>query len=256
MDPLLSPSLSELPGIGHGFFTRQGGVSGGLYASLNCGPGSRDDQEHVFANRARVAQFMGVAPERLVTQYQVHGVDVTVAEQPWKWEDSPQADALVTATPGLLLGVLTADCVPVLFADPVARVVGAAHAGWKGASGNIMEATIAAMERLGASRGSMIAAIGPAIGQASYEVGPEFRERFLVMDPAYAAFFTSPSGDGKSHFDIQGFVAASLRKSRVSAVNLLANDTCIEQDRFFSYRRSTLRKEPDYGRQVSVIMLR
>ena len=186
---LCASSLAALPGVRHGFFTRQGGVSSGIYASLNCGPGSRDDAANVVENRARVAEMLGAKPGRLITVFQKHSADAVIAEAPWKGDTPPEADAIVTTTPGLAIGVLTADCAPVLFCDGDARVIGAAHAGWKGALSGIVEATVEAMRKLGAKPERITAAIGPAISQDAYEVGAEFVERFVAEEPASAAFF-------------------------------------------------------------------
>lgn len=242
-----------LDGIGHGFFTREGGVSEGLYASLNCGLGSGDSPEAVRENRGRVAGRLGVAGERLLTLYQVHSPTAVTVEGPWTGE-RPEADALVTATPGLAIGVLTADCAPVLLADPQARVIGAAHAGWKGAVTGVVEATLAAMERLGARRQRIAAAVGPCIAQPSYEVGPEFPAPFLAQDPGNAAFFRPGAGD-RLHFDLKGFVAERLRRAGVGALAVDPADTQADEARFFSFRRSTKRGEKDYGRLISAIVL-
>lgn len=198
---LQADTFAHLPGIRHGFFTRQGGVSGGLYAGLNCGPGSQDDPAHVTENRARAAQALGASPSALCTLYQVHGADVITVQEPWPAAARPQADALVTDRPGLLLGILTADCVPVLLVDPKARIIGAAHAGWKGAFAGVTDTTIAAMETLGGWRDRMIAAIGPAIGWSNYEVDEAFLRRFLDADGMNEQFFrpsnpSPPQGGG------------------------------------------------------------
>lgn len=242
-----------LDGIGHGFFTRAGGVSEGLYASLNCGLGSGDAAEAVRENRGRVAGRLGVEHERLLTAYQVHSPTAVTVEGPWQGE-RPDADALVTATPGLAVGVLTADCAPVLFADAEARVVGAAHAGWKGALTGVLEAAVDAMERLGARRARIAAAVGPCIAQASYEVGPEFAGTFLTQDPANAAFFAPGQGD-RLQFDLKGYVAARLRRAGIGALAIDPADTQQDEARFFSFRRSTKRGEKDYGRLISAIVL-
>lgn len=248
--------LAALPGIRHGFFTRNGGVSEGIYATLNIGAGSDDKPENVRENRRRVAAALGVPPQNLLTLYQVHSAHVVTVEAPLPEGERPQADGMVTAVPGLALGILTADCVPVLFADPHARVVGACHAGWKGAVAGIVRETVEAMEKLGAKRECITAAIGPCIGQASYEVGPEFHARFLEEDAGNACHFVaSPRNPGHWHFDIGGYVCCALQGCGVTSVNVLAKDTCLQENAFYSNRRRNLRGEPDYGRQVSAIML-
>jgi purine-nucleoside/S-methyl-5'-thioadenosine phosphorylase / adenosine deaminase len=252
--PLSADRLAVLPRIRHGFFTRRGGVSQGIYASLNCGMGSRDDPAAVGENRARIARFL--MAESLVTAHQVHGATAVVVETAWSLEAQPRADAIVTATRGLALGVLTADCVPVLFADAPAGVVGAAHAGWRGAFSGVLEATLAAMETLGADRGQIEAAVGPCITQSAYEVGFEFEQAFLAADAANAQFFARPDGDQRSrpHFDLPGYVLHRLARAGLSPG---AHPPCTfagEED-FFSYRRSQARNEADYGRQISAIVL-
>ncbi len=250
-----APSLSRLPGIRHGFFTRQGGVSQGLYASLNGGMGSRDDLTNVQENRARMAMALGIAPEALVACWQVHSATAVILQTPWTRDTAPQADAVVTAVAGLGATITVADCGPVLLADPVARVVGAAHAGWKGAFGGVLAATVARMEELGAQRGRMVAAIGPLIRQDSYEVGDDFIARFLDEDRAHSRFFRAAERPGHALFDLPGFIAHRLREAGVGAVEDLGLDTYGDEARFFSYRRSTHRKEPDYGRMVAAITL-
>jgi YfiH family protein len=247
------PLLDALPGIRHGFFTRDGGVSEGLYAGLNCGFGSKDDPARVAENRARAMQRLDLAPDALVTVYQVHSPDAVVVTEPWPHAEAPRADALVTDRPGIALGILTADCVPVLFADAENRVIGAAHAGWKGALGGVLDATVAAMTKLGARR--ITAAIGPAIQQASYEVGPEFPERFLAEDPANARFAMSAPRAGHFLFDLPGYVEARLGRLGVARIERSPLDTRDQETQFFSYRRATLRGEPDYGRGLSAIAL-
>ncbi|HTJ62343.1 MAG TPA: peptidoglycan editing factor PgeF [Alphaproteobacteria bacterium] len=249
-----APELAALQGVGHSFFTRQGGISAGIYASLNCGLGSGDDPEHVAENRARAAAALGVEAGRLVTAYQVHGNAVAEVDTPWTPGNGPHVDAMVTNRRGIGLGILTADCTPVLLADPKAGVIGAAHAGWKGAKAGVVDTVVAAMVRLGAAPTNIIAAVGPTIGQASYEVGEGFREAFLADDPAAAAFFMTPP-DGKPHFDLPGFVVRQLQRLGLAAVGRLEADTCADPDRFFSYRRSCHLGEGDYGRQLSAIAL-
>jgi YfiH family protein len=247
-------NLKGLGGIRHGFLTRRGGVSDGIYASLNCGLGSQDDQGAVVENRSRALRNAGLAPDSLSTAYQVHSAKVAVVDAAWNESTRPQVDGLVTKTGGKSLGILTADCVPVLFADPEAGVIGAAHAGWKGAIGGVLQETVATMERLGADRARIQAGIGPAIAQKSYEVGPEFPQPFIDRDRANARFFTTSARCRHFMFDLVGFVEQEL-KALGLGVALAGNDTCAETDNFFSYRRTTLAKEPDYGRQISLIGL-
>jgi YfiH family protein len=246
--------LGRLGGICHGFFTRRGGVSTGIYASLNCGLGSNDNPAHVVENRARVSAAIGVEAANLASAYQVHGIAVAEVATPWTPGKGPRADAMVTRRRGIALGILTADCTPVLLADPKAGVIGAAHAGWKGAKDGVVDAAVAAMVRLGAKRTDIVAAIGPTIGQASYEVGEAFRTAFVGDIPDAARFFMTPAG-GKPHFDLPGFVASRLTLLGLAAVERIDADTCAEADRFFSYRRSCHAAEPDYGRQLSAIAL-
>ena len=251
---LQAKNLSTVAGIRHAFFTREGGVSEGVYASLNAGVGSADDPAKVAENRARMAKAVGVTPERLLTAYQVHSPDVVVAEKPWPADARPRADAIVTRVPGLAIGVSTADCGPVLFADPQARVIGAAHAGWRGALSGVLEAAIAAMERLGAERGRLVAAVGPMISQRNYEVGNELIEQFTKADAENARFFAT-GRPGHAHFDLPGFIAARLARAGIRQVEDLAACTYADPLRFYSYRRTTHRAEPDYGRHVNAIAL-
>lgn len=252
---LKAETLESLAGIAHGFFLRQGGVSAGIYASLNCGLGSADHRVAVAENRARVASELGVSPDRLVSPYQIHSANVVVAEEPWRpGPEAPRADAVVTRRKRLAIGVSTADCAPILFADPQAKVIAAAHAGWRGALAGIIEATLAAMEGLGASRRHISAAIGPTISQHAYEVGAEFKDRFLAAESEYARFFADGPG-GRPHFDLPGFLRARLEAAGVGALYDLGLCTYEDEARFFSYRRSTHRGEPDYGRQLSAIAL-
>jgi YfiH family protein len=254
-DPLRSPLLekAKAQGIRHGYFTRVGGVSEGIYAGLNIGTGSADDQVLVHENRRRVAEWMGVPASHLLTAYQIHSPDVIVAREPFSGE-RPKADAIVTDRPGIAVGASTADCGPVLFADAEARVVGAAHAGWKGALTGVLENTITAMEGLGAKRENIVAVLGPSIGPANYEVGPEFVERFTSLDAANAGYFVPSKKPGHSLFDLNAYTIERLRKAGVAAESL-GRCTYAEADLFYSYRRTTHRKEPDYGRQVSAIVL-
>lgn len=244
--------VSLLEGVRHGFLGRTGGVSTGLFASLNVGLGSGDARDAVAENRARAVK--AVAPgARLVTLHQVHSARCVEAGI-WSDDARPEADALVTATPGLALGVLTADCAPVLLADVEAGVIGAAHAGWKGALSGVVEATVKAMERLGAERKRLRAVIGPTIEQASYEVGEEFRARFVEADPGSQRFFAN-GPRGRPHFDLPAYVAARLEAAGVGQRARIGHDTCADPMRYFSYRRATLAQEPDYGRQLSLIAL-
>lgn len=247
--------LADCPDIAHGFFGRQGGVSEGLYSTLNCSFGSADEPERVAHNRGRAMARLGVEPDRLTTVRQVHSATVVAVERPWARDDAPAADALVSATPGVALGILTADCVPVLFADAQAQVIGAAHAGWRGALGGILDATVAAMQALGAARQRLVAGIGPAIALASYEVGPDLRDPFLAADPANAAWFRPAARPGHFFFDLPGYVAHRLAGLGVATVTNLSLDTCADEARFFSYRRSCHARVPDYGRQLSAIAL-
>ncbi len=249
---LSAPGL-DVAGVRHGFFTRQGGVSSGTYASLNCGPGSRDPAENVAENRARVAEMLGVEAKGLLTLFQKHSAEVVVADKPWK--APPEADAIVTSKPGLAIGILTADCAPVLFCDAMAGVIGAAHAGWRGALSGIVEATVEAMEKLGASPERIVAAIGPAISQKAYEVGAEFVEQFVAKEPESASFFVTDEGSGEPHFDLVGYVGARLERAGVGTVADLGLCTYCEETRLFSYRRSQHHGEGDYGRQISAIVL-
>jgi hypothetical protein len=251
----IAATALTLTGIRHAFFTRAGGVSTGLYASLNGGVGSQDDTGKVVENRARMATALGVEPRRLLTAYQSHSPRVVVAEAPWTTENRPQADAIVTRMRALAIGVTTADCGPVLLADPRAGVIGAAHAGWRGALTGVIEASIAAMERLGAARGQIRAAIGPMIRQASYEVGPDLVARFRTEDPASSRFFAPANRERHAMFDLAGYIAARLKRAGIGEVEDLGLCTYADSDRFFSYRRTTHRGEADYGRHVNAIAL-
>ncbi len=244
----------SLPHVSHGFFGRKGGVSAGLYDSLNCGPGSGDERASVMENRARArAALSPDAP--LVTLYQVHGVQAVTVSAAWEIIENPKADAMATDKSGIALGILTADCAPVLLADPAAHVIGAAHAGWGGALAGVAELVVAAMERLGARRERISAAVGPCISRASYEVGPEFKPRFIAADPANERFFERSEREGHWQFDLPAYVAHRLRQSGVGAVEAVPACTYRNEADFFSYRRTTHRKEADYGRQLSAIML-
>ena len=251
---LQAKNLSALGGIRHAFFTREGGVSEGVYASLNAGIGSGDDPAKVAENRARMAKAVGVTSERFLTAYQIHSPNVVVAETPWPADARPRADAIVTRQPGLAIGVSTADCGPVLFADPQARVVGAAHAGWRGALSGVLEATIAAMERLGATRGRLVVAIGPMISQRNYEVGNEVVEQFTKADAENARFFAAGQ-PGHAQFDLPGLIASRLARAGIRPVEDLGVCTYADPRLFYSFRRATHRAEPDYGRHVNAIAL-
>jgi YfiH family protein len=248
-----SSLLSAIPGLRHAFFTREGGVSGGIYQGLNGGLGSNDDIAHVAENRRRMAKQMGVAPDRFLSVHQIHSPDAVVATGPWPG-DKPRADALVTRTEGLAIGVTAADCGPILFVDPTARVIGAAHAGWKGALTGIIESTVDAMEKLGADRSGMVAAIGPLIRQHSYEVGDEFVERFLDAAADNAAYFIPAERSGHSMFDLAGYIRMRLENAGVLMIDDIGVDT-YSDERFYSYRRSVHRGEVDYGRHVHAIAL-
>lgn len=250
-----APALSALPGIRHGFFTRQGGLSQGLYAALNGGLGSGDDRSTVVENRRRMTRALGVADDALASCYQVHSADAVVATQPFADGARPHADAVVTATPGLALGIATADCGPVLFADARARVIGGAHAGWKGAFTGVLENTIAAMEKLGASRSNIQAVLGPAIGPDSYEVGPEFVARFCEGNVSNRQYFRPSAKDGHAWFDLPAYIMMRLSAAGIAAPVNLALDTYADEERFYSFRRATHRGEKDYGRLISAIAL-
>jgi YfiH family protein len=254
-EALRAACLSGFSGVHHGFFTRNGGVSSGWYGTLNCGLGSSDDRAKVEENRARVARALSAAGAPVVTLYQVHSAVALTIDRPFPAGSRPRADALVTRTPGLVIGALAADCAPVLFLDPEARIIAAAHAGWRGALGGILESTIDAMVALGASRATIRAAVGPCINQPAYEVGPEFEAGFLRQDPASEPFFARTGGGGRPRFDLPGYVAARLGRAGVGCVERCSPCTYENESLFYSYRRSQHRKEPDYGRQISAIVL-
>jgi hypothetical protein len=249
-----APTLA-LEGIRHAFFTREGGVSEGLYATLNGGLGSHDDVTFVAENRARMAQALGVKPPALLTAYQIHSPAAVVVDAPWSADQRPRADAIVTRAPGVAVGVTTADCGPILLADPVARVIGAAHAGWRGALTGIVEATVTAMNDLGARTERIVAAVGPMIRQQSYEVGPDLITRFTAEDGASSRFFTAAARDGHALFDLAGYIRGRLSRAGVRQVEDLALCTYADPARFFSFRRSTHEGETDYGRHVSAIAI-
>lgn len=248
----LTPITSDLlRGVRHGFFTRQGGVSTGIYASLNGGQGSADRADAVAENRARIAAHLGA--DHLISVSQIHSADVHTVVGSWPGE-RPQGDAMVTNCPGLALGILTADCTPVLFADRAAGVIGAAHAGWKGAIGGVLEQTLDAMVALGATHTRITAVLGPVISQRAYEVGPEFVERFMDEDPENARFFAGGQGD-RAMFDLPGFCIARLRDAGVGEIEWTGHCTYADEAMFYSYRRSCHHSEPDYGRLVAAITL-
>ncbi|MCT8991169.1 peptidoglycan editing factor PgeF [Chelativorans sp. SCAU2101] len=254
-EPVRSPLLetARANGIRHGFFTRAGGVSEGIFRGLNVGLGSSDSAEAVAENRRRAAAWMNVATDRLITLHQCHSADVVIVEAPFPGT-RPRADAMVTRLPGLALGVLTADCGPVLFADAEARVIGAAHAGWRGAFSGVLENTIAAMERLGAARERIVAVLGPSISGENYEVGPEFVERFTATDRENARYFRPSARPDHAMFDLPAYTLDRLARAGVRAAST-GHCTYADTENFYSYRRATHRGEPDYGRQISAISL-
>jgi YfiH family protein len=251
---LASPLLSAIPGLRHAFFTRDGGVSDGIYGSLNGGLGSNDDSARVTENRRRMAEAMGVASTHFLSVWQIHSPDALAVTGPWQSESRPRADAMVTRTEGLAISVTAADCGPILLVDPNARVIGAAHAGWKGALTGIVESTVDAMEKLGAERSGVVAAIGPLIRQHSYEVAGEFVERFIEADAENALYFIPSDREGHAMFDLAGFIRTRLENAGVLMIDDIGVDT-YSDERFYSYRRSVHRKEPDYGRHVHAIAL-
>lgn len=252
--PIVAGSLSALAHIRHGFFTREGGTSTGIFASLNCGVGSSDDTASVMENRARVARSLGAHKDDVLTIYQVHGAEAVVMDTWVERPSRPRADALVSATPGLAIGVLTADCAPVLFADTSRGIVAAAHAGWRGAVAGVTDAAIAAMERLGAERQHIRAVVGPCIGFAAYEVGQDFVAEVLDRDPSSGAYFGPVPGSKQPHFDLPRYLENRLLKMGLKSVSIIPLCTYENESLFFSYRRSVHRNEPDYGRQISVIV--
>jgi hypothetical protein len=249
---LTCPEFSQFPHIRHGFFGREGGVSEGVYASLNCGYGSGDHTEKVRKNRELTGSVLGAAREPL-TCSQVHSAKVVAVTTPWEWKDSPEADAMVTDQPHIPLGILTADCLPVLFTDRKKTIIGAAHAGWKGAIGGVLEATIHAMQQLGA--GEIAATIGPAIGGNSYEVGAEFVERFMQESATNSQFFKPSPQENSAFFDLSAYAESRLRAAGIAHIHPMHRDTLLDEKHFFSYRRTTLAGQKAYGRQISVIML-
>jgi YfiH family protein len=251
---LESPTLAAVSGIRHGFFTRLGGVSTGVYASLNGGTGSKDSPELIETNRERMAAALGCTPQRLLTAYQIHSPTVIVADRPWSQTQRPRADAIVTRVSGLAIGISTADCGPVLFADGEAAVIGAAHAGWRGALTGVLESTILAMESIGARRTRITATIGPMIRQPSYEVGDDLIAQFQSADAANKRFFAPAKRPGHAMFDLAGYIAARLRQSGIMCDDLELC-TYTDESRFYSYRRMTHRGESDYGRHINAIVL-
>lgn len=252
--PIIAQCLHDEAGIRHGFFTRAGGYSTGIYAGLNCGLGSKDERASVMRNREAVAAALGTSVDRLLTANQVHSADALAVTVPWGYDNRPKVDALVTATPGLAIAVLTADCAPVLFADCEARVVGAAHAGWRGAVSGVLDACVRGMEKLGARRERIAAAVGPCISQPNYEVGPDFESQVTEMDPASRPFFAA-GPRGRAHFDLPGYVAFRLQGLYLGRVETRAPCTFDDATLFFSYRRGGKAGETDYGRQISAIVL-
>jgi len=255
LQPIQARCLASLPGLRHGFFTRAGGVSTGLYLSLNCGPGSSDEPDRVAENRTRVARHLGAGETSLVTLHQVHGATALCVEGPVPARDRPKADAVVTRTPGLAVGVLTADCAPVLLADSEARVVAAAHAGWRGAVAGIVEAAVGEMERQGARRERIRAAIGPAIGQGAYEVGPDFEAELLKGCADNARYFLRIDANARARFDLPGFVEGRLSAAGLGQIERQSACTYENESLFFSFRRSQHRGEADYGRQIAAIVV-
>lgn len=252
--PIRSEALSGMANVRHGFFTREGGMSSGIYAGLNAGLGSEDDPQTVRENRARIAQWLGRPGAVLSTPHQVHSPDAIVIDRPLDEADRPKADAVVTATPGVIVGVLTADCGPILFADAERGVVAAAHAGWKGAFSGVIENTVDAMVAAGARRDAIRAELGPSIGPVNYEVGPEFEARFVAADPANARFFRPSSREGYFLFDMPAYILSRLSAAGIDAAHT-GHCTYENENLFYSYRRTTHRGEPDYGRQISAIVL-
>lgn len=252
---LQAPSLSRLSNVRHAFFTRDGGVSDGLYRSLNGGLGSKDAVHNVEENRARMAAALGVPRGHLLTAYQIHSPDVAIAESAWSPDSAPRADAVVTRVPGLAVAVTTADCGPILFADAEAGIVAAAHAGWKGALGGVIEMTVACMERLGGARSRIAAALGPMIRQPNYEVGPEFVAQFLAADAGNARFFARSARAGYALFDLPAYILARLAAAGIETVEDTGQCTYADPERFYSYRRSTHRAEPDYGRHINAVAI-
>ena len=255
MEPITAECLQDMPGVRHGFFSRQGGVSGGIYASLNCGFGSSDDHASVAENRRRVAAHLMPAASTVLTVHQVHSAVAVVVDGDIARADLPKVDGLVTRTRGLVIGALAADCAPVLFADADAGVIGAAHAGWRGAVGGIVEATVSAMETIGANRANIRTCVGPCINQSNYEVGEAFMADVVTRDAAYAGFFARMGATDLPHFDLPGFVVRQLLQAQIGTIERQTPCTYENESLYFSFRRVTHREEPDYGRQISAIVL-
>ncbi len=255
LEPLEAGNLLSLPNIRHGFFTRVGGRSNGIYQELNCGFGSKDIPSLVAQNRTQVAQHLSPQAKQLVTVYQVHSARAIRLEKPANPDNLPKADSIVTTTPGLPIGVLTADCTPVLFADAQNGVIAAAHAGWRGAVGGILEATVETMEQAGAKRSSIMAALGPCIHQENYEVGYEFQNKLLALDSSNSRYFSRPEESSKPHFNLPGYVFTRLKALNIANVHSRTQCTYENDSLFYSYRRSQHLKEADYGRQISAIVL-
>lgn len=251
----LQAELLNTPALRHGFFTRKGGFSTGLYASLNGGQGSDDDKEAVHKNRAAMADWLQVRPEHFLSVWQIHSADVVTVTEPWSGDARPKADGMATNKTGLALAIATADCGPVLFADAAQGVIGACHAGWKGAFTGVLEATLAAMEQLGAQRGSIAAVLGPTISARAYEVGPEFYDRFMAQGSENALFFAKSVRPDHFMFDLPAFIGMRLNKAGIASFTSLDRCTYSEADLFYSYRRTVHRQEPDYGRLISAISL-
>ena len=254
LNPVRADAL-QLNGIEHGFFTRQGGVSEGLYASLKGGYGSNDLSDHILENRLRMAKALGSEPEEFLSLYQIHSAETVTVTQVWSVDNRPKADAMATRIPNITLAIATADCGPVLFADAEAGVIGAAHAGWKGALTGVLESTLEAMEQLGARRQQTVAVLGPTISQSAYEIGQEFKAQFIAADVAHEAFFVAGKAPGKSHFNLPAFIGYRLKSAGIGHFDDLALCTYNDPTRFFSFRRTTHRQEPDYGRLISAIRL-
>jgi YfiH family protein len=250
-----APELSSHSSVRHAFFTREGGVSQGIYASLNGGIGSSDDPACIAENRRRMTEQLALAPTSLVSLYQIHSATAVFVEEPWSAQNRPRADAMATRVPGLALGISTADCGPLLFADPENGVVGAAHAGWKGAFTGVVEATVAAMEELGAERSGIVAVLGPTIGPDAYEVGPEFSRNFVEEDAANERFFRPSGREGHALFDLPAYIAVRVERAGIGEFADLRLCTYSDETRFFSYRRATHRGEQDYGRLIAAIAL-
>lgn len=255
LDPIMAECLRDMPGVRHGFFSRQGGVSGGIYASLNCGFGSHDDHASVAENRRRVAASLMPSASTVLTVHQVHSAVAVVVDGDIARADLPKVDGLVTRTRGLVIGALAADCAPVLFADADAGVIGAAHAGWRGAVGGIVEATVSAMETIGANRANIRTCVGPCINQSNYEVGEAFMADVVTRDAAYAGFFARMGATDLPHFDLPGFVVRQLLQAQIGTIERQTPCTYENESLYFSFRRVTHREEPDYGRQISAIVL-